>query len=305
MLARMVERGRPKSAPRAHERRRERARADRGAGDGAQVQPSRNVPPAGTSEHPGAPSRLGGTGALSGRLTQRNDELLDHDLVAFFPLITSSKVASAWAELRPPVGASPTEPTLMIRTPETVRSKGTCEPPQITRSAGSSPTRAESSSSLMSCENGSSGSAGEPWTRTSSPPSSSGEAVGDGQASEARQDQIPELGPDLGEAVEPGLLVIAARVDLAEIERRERAIPHALHAHGAGLGEAPPRLERLRSGEAEVARDEEVGVAAPLRRGEDRREGVGVAVDVRDTEDPHAGSIFGRAARRQGSAPRT
>ena len=127
------------------------------------------------------------------------------------------------------------------------------------------------------------------------------EAVGGGQAGEAGEDQLAELGSNGGEAVEPRLLVIAARVNVAEVERGEGPIADALHADRAGLGEPPPGLEGLGPGEADVARDEEVGVATPLRGGQNGRESVGVAVNIRETEDQHAASIFGRAASRQGS----
>ena len=74
----------------------------------------------------------------------------------------AASTRSTWPARRAcrPPGASPTLPTLMTRTPPTMRSKGTWLAPQTTTSAGSSPMRALISSSLMSCVSGSAGSTG-------------------------------------------------------------------------------------------------------------------------------------------------
>src|SRR5690606_31229904 len=58
----------------------------------------------------------------------------------------SMMVASAWS----PPGASPTDPVLTIRTSATLRSNGTWLPPHTIRSPGSSPRRANCSSSVIS-----------------------------------------------------------------------------------------------------------------------------------------------------------
>ncbi len=120
------------------------------------------------------------------------------------------------------------------------------------------------------------------------------------EAGEARQDELPQLAPDVGEAADPGALVVAAGVEGGGVDHGQGPVADALGADRARLHEAAPRLQRLGARKAEVARHEELVVPAALGGGEHGGERVGVAVDVRDAEEPHRARIEGRGARRHG-----
>ena len=85
-----------------------------------------------------------------------------------------------------------------------------------------------------------------------------------------------------------------------DVQRRQGAIRYALYAHRLGLGEPAPCLERLRAGKAEISGDQELGVASALGGGQDRRERVGVAMDVRDAKETHTAEHRSREAHAQG-----
>lgn len=122
-----------------------------------------------------------------------------------------------------------------------------------------------------------------------------GEPEGGREAGEALEDDIAELGSDLGEPVEARALVraevSAASVDAVDIERGERAIAGSLDADGVRLHEPAKGVEGRRARETEVAGDEDFVVAVSLGGREDSSEGVRVAMDVRDAEEPHQKSI--------------
>ena len=114
-----------------------------------------------------------------------------------------------------------------------------------------------------------------------------GNALVGRQSLDALEDEVPELRANRLHAVEHQALVLASGTESVRIEGRQSFVGHALDHHRAGGREAPPCLERLRSGKDDVTGDEQLVERALLGRRQDSAESVEVAVDVGDTEEKH------------------
>ena len=107
------------------------------------------------------------------------------------------------------------------------------------------------------------------------------------QPADALEDELAQRVARHAHALDSLALVIAPRVEPGRVERGDGAVRQALHHDGARGGETAPRLERLGTGEDDVARDEELVEAPALGRREDRAERVEVAMNVGDAEEEH------------------
>lgn len=108
------------------------------------------------------------------------------------------------------------------------------------------------------------------------------------QLPEPRDDELPELGLYLPEALDALALLTAGCGKLLGIDLRESPVAHALHAKSSVLDEQLPHGERLRPWENQISARYELVPAVPARFVEHGFERSRVPVDVGDAEEPHA-----------------
>ena len=177
----------------------------------------------------------------------------------------------------------------MIRAPPTMRSNGTWLAPHTTTSAGSSPSNAFISSSLMSWVMASAGIRGGPVHQHQLAAVLEGNSRVRRQPTDSLQDEISERVARHPHALDPLALVVAARMEPGRIERRNGAVGQPLHHHRPRGGQPAPGLDGLGTREHEVPGDEELVKAPSLSGRQDGAERVEVAVDIGEAEEEHRG----------------
>jgi hypothetical protein len=107
------------------------------------------------------------------------------------------------------------------------------------------------------------------------------------QATNALKNEFSERLTRRPHSAHPIALVLASGVQPTGVERCDGPIGQTLHHEGIRRGQSSPGFERIRSGEDDIARDEQPVEAAALGGRKDGAERVKMAMDVRNAKEQH------------------